>query len=274
MSYTFGAAVTDRITATRTNCSTTSVFLLTGWFKPTTLTAGRGLFGFGTLGITNITIGATTSEIKLVTDHATTDSAFNTSGLGLVVDVWQFVAVLYTPGLAVCACRVWIGTLTDPPKEVTVTATTAPVGAFVAASVVTIGNSGSAASLAFQGMIEQCTLANQASAGVNGYLPTATIGTITQAEADYILAAHVAPTWKGEPPLFTAQQNANGLCEVTLFDLSAQPALIILKTQSSGVAVGPINPTISGVTWNEERSGGKLMQGWPCTQPMPIGNRV
>lgn len=261
MSYTFGGATTNKYQISRSAGIPNAVWLFCGWFKPTTLTAGNGLFSNGT-GITGVAIAATTSELKSTTDHATTDGVFTTSGLGLVVDVWQFIAILQTATTSAGACRVWMGTVDTAPQEVTVTTTTAPVGATVVQSTMNVGQIGSVGTVAFQGVIEQCVLVVQAAAGVAASLPVAAAGTIAQNEADQVLRQAVVPFWNGQPPVLGSIQVSTNL-DLTLFDMGGYNAFGVtpIVTVNSS-AVSPLNANLTA-TRNEERSGASLLTSWP-----------
>lgn len=265
MSYTFGAATGDLITRGLLSSSNAlSAFLFAGWVYPTTLTTGRGLFGCDTAGLTGIKVGATTSELSVTMDQATTDAVFDTSGLGLVVNVVQYVAVLFTATTGGAACRVWIGTIDTPPVEVTVTTTTGAVGAPVQVSTYTLGNLGSSGTVAWQGQIDQCIFYIQSSPNQVSGIPLAAAGTVTQAEADYILETLVVPFWCGRPGVHTGQIGGAS-SEMVLWDLACNPALQHVKTLGSTIQVGPLNPTIVGATWSEFRLGGRPVNPWPVS---------
>src|SRR5688572_2512559 len=117
MSYTFGASVDDDINwAGDFNGFGGAIacqLLLCGWFHPTTLTAGRGLFAFGDT--SGAEIDTATAELRFRALGATTTGQWTTSGVNLAVNEWKFIAVLNTvtnTGPSV-AFRVWVGTLTE-----------------------------------------------------------------------------------------------------------------------------------------------------------------
>lgn len=258
MSYTFGGATSDKITATRVLTLTNGCWLFSGWIKPTTLTAGRGFFGTGTTGTSFIAIGTTTSELK-ITLRATVDAVFDTSGLGLVVNVWQHVSVLVSQ---IGAVRVWKGLVDSAPVEVTVTNTTVGSGTPQNSTSLVLGNIGTTAIAAFQGMMEQCVTVSQITPGPGAPLPIASNGTIAQDEADVILANVVRPFWKGEPLPDLERHAAASIAEFILWDMACNPAVLdvcVLSTNS----LGPVNPTITGATFNDERAGAKILMSWP-----------
>lgn len=176
----------------------TSAILIAGWFYPTTLTAGRGLWAVDT--ITGSRIATTTSELNMDTNNVT-DGQWLTSGLGLAVDTWRFIAWMLNTGTAPAAAwRVWAGTVDTAPTEITVTNPTAASGNFTAATAFTLGNRGNS-SVAFQGDIGDAVFIHQGVATA-GPLGVAAGGTITQDEADQVYRTLVVPIWKGNafPP--------------------------------------------------------------------------
>ena len=200
MSFVFGGATGDdvRFTTGVSAGATGQHTLVCMWVYPTTLTAGRGLWSFGT--VFGAEIGTTTSEVTLRTDN-TTDSVWNTSGLGLVTNKWQFLAFLNScnnTGPAT-SWRVWIGDNETSPVEVTATQATAPVGSFVGTTALCIGNKGTAGVVAFQGTIGSFTCMIQGTTGINYSIPLTTAGTIPQEAANQVLERLVRPLWQGRP---------------------------------------------------------------------------
>lgn len=199
MAYTFGAATADDITWSPVNTAFAGnrVMIVCGWWYPTTLTATRGLWSCGA--INGAEIDTTTSEIRLRTDN-TTDGQWTTTGVGLAVNTWSFLAFM-----ASCnntgpagAWRVWACGIDGFPTEVTVTSAVSPVGNFAGTNSFTVGNKGTG-TLAFQGDIaEVCFLQSGATSGILSPFNFAAYGTITQAEADWALAEFVVPCFRGE----------------------------------------------------------------------------
>lgn len=152
MPYTFGGATSHDITfaAGATMGGTGNATFVYGWWLPTTLTAGRGLWSAGNT--TGAEIDTTTSELRLRTDNST-DGQWTTSGVGLAVDQWQFLAFLLTTDNTNGAYwAVWSGTLETLPVEATVSVAVARIGNFSGSSSFYIGNKGTG-TVAFQGDI-------------------------------------------------------------------------------------------------------------------------
>lgn len=198
MAWTYGAGTGDDTTfAAAGGIVSGAVAFMCGWVYPTTLTATRTIFSIGNNW--QIRIDTTTSELRLVSDN-TTDGQWTTTGVGLATGTWKFLAVLVSPlntGVA-CAWRVWVGDLTTPPAEVTVTNAVAPSGNFTGATNITFGNAGTG-TVAFQGSIESFVFANfNGSANpTRAAFPIAAAGTITQAEANLVRDRYVTPLWRG-----------------------------------------------------------------------------
>lgn len=200
MSLTFGGATGDDVTWTSglTLGATTRNNLVCGWWRPTTLTATRRLWSAGT--IFGAEIAAATSEIVLRTDN-TTDGQWTTTGAGLTLNQWQFlafVASINNTGPA-AAWRVWSGTIDTAPIECTVTQNTAPVGNFTGSGSFTIGNAGSAGTVAFQGDIANVAVFTHAAVvGADRPFGNAAFGAITATEAQYLYERFVLPFWLGD----------------------------------------------------------------------------
>lgn len=200
MAYTFGGATTDLVSMpTLTAMSDDNrVTLFCGWFRPTTLTAGRYLASLGTAG-SGVRIHTTTDELSLMINRATTDSEYVTTGADLVVDEWRFLAILCSNENtgALDAWRVWVGTLVSPPTEVTVSVNVSGNGNAVGSTTLTLGND-AGGSVAYQGDIDDVRFA--VTSGAVGVLHPFLIGTsgaISQAEADYTLERYIYPAWMG-----------------------------------------------------------------------------
>lgn len=259
MSYTCGAAATNDLAMVITQMGATATScLVAGWWKPTTLTATRGLWSAGN--IFGAEIDTTTSELRLRTDN-TTDGQWTTTGVGLTVNEWKFLAIANScnnTGPA-AAWVVWAGTNETIPQQVTVTQATAPNGNFTGSTAVVLGNKGTG-SLAFQGQIGPAFFARNA-ADPLGAVPTATAGAFTQEEIDLMYNRIVLPVWSGEwcPPWLRQMRINNGNGSVmfcTSLDY-AGPAEVDIQTGASGTPFGVI--TINGLTLSQER----------CPRPMP-----
>lgn len=254
MSYTCGAATTDdlaitlptSIGATATSC------LVAGWWKPTTLTATRGLWSAGN--IFGPEIDTTTSELRLRTDNAT-DGQWTTTGVGLAVNEWKFIAIANSCNNTgpTAAWVVWSGNNETIPKQVTVTQATAPVGNFTGSTAVVLGNKGTG-SLAFQGEIGPIVLARNA-ADILGIAPTNVPGTFTAEEIDLMYNRIVLPIWSGNwcPP-WLRQIRINGGQGLVSFCTSLDyevPVEVRMQTGADGTPFSAI--TRNGVTLSQER---------------------
>lgn len=263
MSYLFGGATSNVLSLSGTQAVAGPAGFFCGWFKPTTLTAGRGLTGLSATAF-HIKIGTTTSELRLSVDAATTDGAYDTSGFGFTVNVWTFVAFFWShASTGEASVRAWTGTLDTPPTEVTVTQTTAPVGAAASGSPHHLGAVGSGTTTSFRGLIEQCIVIGYSAADTTGQsaLPVAATGSITQDEADFVRNTVAVPIWRGElSPFLNRTSLGGGAC--VLMNLAINPAQLELLKSRTSAAPSPVNPTITGATWNQERSGAPLMQLW------------
>lgn len=252
MSYTCGAATGDDIATVITQLGANSVScFVAGWWKPTTLTATRGLWSAGN--IFGAEIDTTTSELRLRTDN-TTDGQWTTTGVGLTVNEWKFLAFANScnnTGPA-AAWVVWSGTGDTAPQQVTVTQATAPNGNFTGSTATVLGNKGTG-TLAFQGEIGPAVFARH-TANAFGYVPTATVGTITADEADIVYQRLVLPIWSGIwcPPWLRQPRltdNVQTAMLVTSLDY-ALPIEVDVVT-GTGAPFGAI--TLNGVTLSQER---------------------
>lgn len=257
MAYTFGAATGDDISHTTFSAGGNgNVSLFMGWFYPTTLTATRGLFSWGT--IFGAEIDTTTTELRLRTDN-TTDGQWTTTGVGLTVNQWQFIAAAVTCSNTGPAAdwRVFSGTTdTAPSTTVTVTQATAPAGNFTSSTAFCVGNKGSAGTLAFQGNIgpylatTQTTSANATTAP----LPNATAGTFTQQEVDIIYTAIILPFWTGDQ--MPARLRTVGIQNSTYQTVFLNLDFVLPVTEEVTVSLNqPFRvPTISGATPSNDKS--------------------
>lgn len=259
MAYTCGAAATDDIAMvlTATGATLTSC-LVAGWWKPTTLTATRGLWSAGN--IFGAEIDTTTSELRLRTNQ-TTDGQWTTTGVGLTVDEWKFLAIANSCNNTgpSAAWVVWSGTNETIPQQVTVTQATAPAGNFTGSTAIFLGNKGTD-SLAFQGLIGPAIFVRNNTDRL-GAVPTETAGAFTQEEIDLMYNRIVLPVWAGQwcPPWLRQMRINNGRGTV-MFATSmdyAGPQEVDILTSASGTPYGTM--TLSGVTLSQER----------CPRPMP-----
>lgn len=253
MSYTCGAATGNDIAMTliSTGATGTSCFVA-GWWKPTTLTATRGLWSAGN--IFGAEIDTTTSELRLRTDN-TTDGQWTTTGVGLTVGEWKFLAFANScnnTGPA-AAWVVWAGTGDTAPQRVTVTQATAPVGNFTGSTAVVLGNKGTG-NFAFQGEIGPAVFATHAGS-IRGYVPTTVAGTINQEGIDAVYQRLVLPIWRGEWCPLTLRHPRMDFAQVStaMFVTSLDLALPV-KTDIHANATAPFGTiTLNGVTLSQER---------------------
>lgn len=197
MSYTFGGSTTTSLgfAVPSAPFSTSRCCLFAGWFYPTTLTAGRKLWGMGaTFGAE---IDTTTSSIRLRSDN-TTDGQW-TFPAGLAVNTWTFVAVYFTGGSTnAVSWAAWTATRDGPVVDRAVTQATAPSGNIVSGgTTVVIGNS--SGSLAFQGDIGGFTMAFDSGGARNiNMLGTPGGATVPQYDIDMLRLYWVEPLFRGE----------------------------------------------------------------------------
>lgn len=256
MAYTFGAATTDRINLTlSSNYHTTgNIQFVGGWFYPTTLTAGRGYFGFNAA--LHLTVAPTTSELRFTTPQATTAGVFDTSGAGIVTNLWQFIMVAWPTNNTgpISTPRIWLATAQTPPTELTVATTTAPVGNATGSASLAIGNTGAAASLAFQGDIGYCFGAISTSASNHfGWHETAT-AVIPTNEADMIRNRIAVPTWQGSFPGKHFKHSANSSIEMWMLNMDTNGWAPFHRRQIGATAPAIVSQgTISGATFSQAR---------------------
>lgn len=252
MSYTFGAAASDRINLSTSQPVSWAVdngsFLVAGWFYPTTLTATRKYWGAGA--IIGAQVDTTTSEIRMFTDN-TTDGQWLTSGAGIVTNKWQFIAWhAATENTTVAGeWRVWVGDGDTPPTEVTVTNPTPRSGNYTASATSVVGND-TAGTVAFQGDISNVLMIAQNSANSANPLPRQTSGVISNAEAEYVLKKIVEPLWRGDFDPNVLITGAGNNLNTVVFDLSSNPAVIRCVGGSTGSSAYA-SVTITGATFTQ-----------------------
>jgi hypothetical protein len=202
MSWSFGTPTNTQLSVSQIGMGANlRTGLVAGWWNPTTLTSGRAYWSHSN--INSARVAATTSEMTLHLDMSTTDGVWTTSGAGVVINQWQFLAfMLSTQNTGPAAAwRVWRGTADTPPVEVTVNLTTAPTGTMVGATTHNTGNL-TGGTVPLQGLIGSNVAAVKegtvnAGSSLRGPLKTAAFGAITQAEADLVLQRVVTPLWLG-----------------------------------------------------------------------------
>lgn len=255
MPYTFGAATGDDVSVPIVSAAVGASVsgLLMAWVYPTTLTAGRAISGFGN-NLSRIQVSATAGELELNLAAATTDGLWTSSGLGMATGSWYFVAIAWTAiaGPTMDA-KLWLGTDVTPPSAVSITQTTAPVGAFTSSSTWTVGNGSGAATIAWQGDIGAVDLVttNIAAGATHPFVQSAYGAFSAESEA-MILARYVLPVWLGSSPLLAKGapvNNTTNMQHVSCdFSLLAQ-AYRHIQTTSANESVAA--PTYSGVTFSE-----------------------
>lgn len=215
MPYTWGAAISDAATVLTSFGSTASAYLFTGWFYPTTLTAGRYYTSLGSNAATanyGIRVGTTTSTLQMASATgtpglwtATADTILFPSGI--TTNNWWFIAVACsittTPAVAY---RAWLGTVDIPPAPMTVVNNTAPAGLNGSGNII-IGNTTGVAA-AFQGDIATITYWQNNTSTVTTPLGIATGGTITNDEATFLENTFLFPIWTGRTPAFQPREIA------------------------------------------------------------------
>lgn len=202
MSRTFGGATSNNVNFVLplTIGGTTRMALVAGWWYPTTLTAGRGYWGCG--GTVGAEIGATTSEIVLRTQNATTSGVWTTSGAGIVTNEWVFLAFFGTFLNSGSRWRIWKGSIDTAPVQVggLATPTTAPSGNLTGQSTIALGNRGTGTTVSWIGDIGNVTVLQQGGsvASIPGPMGiSSNYGTITVAEEDQLQNLYVRPIWSG-----------------------------------------------------------------------------
>jgi len=199
MARTFGGATADDLTISLSltaGVSTAQTFVH-GWWYPTTLTAGRGLWSNGN--VSDCQINSVTDELRIIVDGSTTDGEWTTTGVDLAVNNWYFLAFLLSANNTgpADAIRVWRGTPETAPVECTVANAVALAGTHPGSASFTFGNRGTG-TVAFQGSIAHAGFicAQMSDESCTPFL-IATPGTITNAEAEYCYDRYVQRAWLG-----------------------------------------------------------------------------
>lgn len=257
MALDFGALNDDDITIGSHFNSNVSGWIFMAWFLPTTLTAGRTYWGASSL--ISVKVDATTSELVVAVDRTTTDSVWKTSGAGIVTTEAVFVALVKSSNSGAANWRCWIGHGTAQPQEVTITETTVGSGTEVAGSNMVVGNVSSAGTIAFQGGIGQF-LDARFSLSALAMFANETVGTITQAEADYFLQTVIIPYWQGRPQCAFVRGTTTA---VYLADCEGVGTQLFVDQRGATQRLGPIALTVSGATPGETRQPMKLLSGYP-----------
>ena len=205
---TFGAAATDDVVW---NCNITTggggtPWLVMMWVYPTTLTAGRTLFGFGNTAC--VQINAATDELRLITQNATTNGEWTTTGIDLAINEWKFIAISNGNRNSDVSSywRAWSGTWNSPLVEATVSNDVVAAGNFTGNANFYVGNRGTG-SVAFQGSIGEVILLNQNSLN-QLFVPIITdsaASAMSNANALLNFERAIRKAWAGEMPLSQGQ---------------------------------------------------------------------
>lgn len=265
MSYTFGGATGDDISSASTGgtiVANNTVNLVTGWWYPTTLTATKGYWAADAA--TGMRVDSTTSELSLASNR-TTDAVWTSSGAGIVINQWHFIALLLTTASGTPAYRLWISNDGNLPTERTVSVTTAGSGTGTGSTTRCIGNQSSAAGAAFQGDIGQVVYIS--SNVVSAVLPLAVLGTITQPEADRIFNTVVLPIFLGDIPFNVKHQvtSITGTYSTFIADQESIPGLVSELNKGTNVALSHRKaPSATNATANPNvrQLGNKVDVAW------------
>lgn len=248
MARTFGAATSDRIQYTTTRLASSEMNLMAAWVYPTTLTNPRRYWGasagYGAF------VSSTTSEITLFQGRTTTASQHITSGLGMVINQWQFLCTLSSVGTGTPVWAVWRGTLDGGLQQVTVNVSVAGAGTPASSTTFVLGNTQGSAS-AFQGDIENFVWFH-CDAPVGATHPLfhgSAYGSLTATEIDTIQKRIVEPLFAGRSILPQYPWSSTGGVEQTLFTLdTANTAFQITRGYSSATVATPLTVTNTGTT--------------------------
>lgn len=263
MSYTFGAATSDKIVpqASAAIGASSWTVLVAGWFYPTTLTTGRGLWGIATA--YGLDIDTTTSELRMTVDRATTDCVWKSTGAALVVNQWHFIALLVTNnGVGDSTMRLWVSNDGFTLSERTIAVVTAGSGGGVGATTRWVGNRAAATITAFQGDIGQVTFLSSSTLA-STFFPIEVYGVCSQTEADRVLAQIVRSLFEGRIPVeLISRQTANPLITIELCDQETNPAVNSAR-QIFGTGTPPKSntalSTVTGATVSANRQAGPLI---------------
>ena len=266
MAYTFGAATGDDATWTESASNygaSARSSLICGWWYPTAgPTATRCLWSFGT--VNRCAIATTTSEIDIFLQR-TTPSQHTTSGLGLTLNRWTFIAVLgsfFNTGPAT-NYRVWRGFDVEPPLPVTVNVTAGGSGNSTASTLATVGNLGSAGTVAFQGDIGRFDYITSTAA--NSLCRNST-GLIDANDEFAIYTNIVFPIWQGRFPTFYGSgTDANNGITHSVLDLDNRGDYVRSIRNGGSIITMDRSVTISGATISQNRAPVGQMRpvAWP-----------
>jgi hypothetical protein len=254
VAWTWGGATGDDVTwtAASTFYASSVTTFVSGWFRPTTLTATRKLWSCNTTGIAGVEIDTTTTSIRMLLD-GTVDGVW-TAPAEFVANEWTFLAVANSnsSGVTTQAWRVWTGTFNSPPVEQTVTAVTAPTVSLSGNNAFYLGNAGTG-TLAFQGDIADVWFCvTSTAANLNHPLYVTTLGTITNDEAALILETIVRPMWAGrlaDPAISRpGTSSGGGWCYFPCHGIAAATMTQQYRSLTAGFLTMPITPTVNITT--------------------------
>jgi len=261
VAWTFGAAASNdvNLAATQLLGGPTTAFLICGWWYPTTLTATRGLFSFGnTLGAE---IGATTSELLIRSAHGTTNGQWTTTGAGLTVNQWTFLAIWmsYASSGVNTSVKVWTATTDTTPTACSITNTVAPVGTPSGSATFYIGNKGTSTTLSFQGDIGNCWYGLlSASSAETSPFNFASYGSLTSNEEAWHYTNFVFPAWQGKPFPFAGTgigYSLGGRWEMGYINMDHITAPRVMRRIASGTLQTAVTTlTVDGATKSNQRS--------------------
>lgn len=252
MPYTFGAVNTDDISMPVVSAviGPTVSGLLTCWVYPTTITAGRAIFGFGN-NIGRIAHSSTANEIDVILPTGGTDGTWTSSGLSLSTNTWRFLAIAWSavagPTMDV---KLWAGDGVNPPVAVTITQAVAPTGTFTSASTATIGSGAASVSIAFQGDLAQFDLfTTSTAAGANHPFGQSAYGAFSAESEALLLSRFVLPLWEGRYLRRNLGQIVNNTTSSQHISVDLTPlgaAYRLVQTTSANESVAAL--TVNGAT--------------------------
>ena len=266
MPLTFGAATSDNVFLGLANSvgATGTGFFFSGWFYPTTLTAGRcylSYVGSNPSLSYSVKVQTTTSALQLGSNTGTTAGVWTATAdstvfpSGITTNKWWFIA-----GLMSCvtgptvAWRMWLGDESTAPLSMTVTQTTAPAGVLGATTTLCIGNdrlTAASPTAAFQGDIGMINSIS-GSTGANTLLPIGTAGSISADEQTLFEQTFVQPLWLGRHPGHYARDGLTN-CEWLIGEFANAATYTRASLSTTTQALFRAVATTSGATPSQQR---------------------
>lgn len=227
-----------------------SLDLISMWVFPTTLTAGRGLWSVGNISCCKV--HTTTSELAFVLDGNNADGNYNTSGLGLVINKWQFLAFMISQVAdGAHIIEVWIGDESTPPLRQAATQTVLQADTVLGTNSFTIGNIGTG-TVAWQGDIASVVAAHGTGLAASADLsPMAAYGALTSAELDQAEQKLILPIWLGDYECITRAMDVNPAVVPSarwFCDLEGGPAPLFVGRGNSAAIPPFVLATNNGAT--------------------------